>query len=83
MARRIPYPVNEKMTGEQAARYIQTEVIRVSDPDLSYFLTLSNICFSHNFIITKFSRQKKSIEGYNFVKVTKKEKKSVVKVTKK
>ena len=45
MARRIPYPDTERITGEQAARYIQTEVIRVSDPDLSYFLTLSQFFF--------------------------------------
>ena len=43
-----------------------------SDPDPSYLLTLSKKNFLHNFIITRFSHQQKSIGRQNVVKVTNK-----------
>ena len=42
------------------------------NPDLSYFLTLSEKKFNY-FLIIRFSHQKKSIERKNVVKVTKKQ----------
>ena len=84
-------------TGKRVARYLTTLIISVSNPyslnpdpaknlnpnqDPSYFLTLSEFFFLHNFIITRFSHQKKSIEKFN-VEKSLKSKKNVVKVTKK
>ena len=40
------------------------------DPDPSYFLTLSEKIKLNSYLIIKFSRQKKSIERQNVLKVT-------------